>query len=363
MTKKTIGYIELEWTCKRCGTKNPGTSKTCSNCGAPMPEGEQFELPAEQKLISDQEKIAQAGHGPDVACSYCGTRNPAGTPVCAQCGGDLKGAKAREKGQVLGAFQAGPAAEIPCPACSTPNQAGAPRCKNCGAALAGTPAALRPAAPPSKTGTGGRTGLIIGIAVLVFVLCAGAAALFALSARTTDTTAVVQSVEWERSIQILEQRPVQHEDWQDSIPASAPVGGCTERVRSVQSEPVSGAEEVCGTPYTEDEGSGLGRVVQDCEYHVYDNWCSFTVEEWQVIDSTALQGSDLSPAWPELALQADQRQGDRAESYLVTFRSESGDKTYTYQVNEPARFASFAPGTRWSLAINGLGAVVDVQEK
>jgi hypothetical protein len=363
MAKKTIGYIELEWICKRCGTKNPGTSKTCSNCGAPMPEGEQFELPAEQKLISEPEKLAQAGRGPDVACPYCGTRNPAGTAICAQCGGDLKGAKARQKGQVLGAFQAGPAAEIACPACNSPNPAGAPRCKNCGAALAGIPAPSQPAATPATTRTGSRTWLIIGIAVLVIALCAGAAALFALSTRTTDTSAVVQSVDWERSIQILEERPVQHEDWQDSIPAGAPVGACSEKVRSVQSEPAAGAEEVCGTPYTEDEGSGLGRVVQDCEYRLYDNWCSFTVEEWQVVDSTALQGSNLSPVWPELALQAGQRQGDRLESYLVTFQAESGGKTYTYQVDDPARFASFAPGTRWNLAINGFGTVVDVQEK
>jgi len=47
MSQETVGYVQLEWTCKRCGSKNPGTQKTCANCGNPMSEQDQFELPSQ----------------------------------------------------------------------------------------------------------------------------------------------------------------------------------------------------------------------------------------------------------------------------------------------------------------------------
>src|SRR5512136_2916222 len=115
MTREVLGYVELEWTCKRCGTRNPGSQKTCSSCGGAMDEKDQFELPAQQQLITDQGEIEKAQHGPDVHCPFCGTRNAAGSTTCSQCGADLKEAAARQTGRVLGALQTGPVAEIPCP--------------------------------------------------------------------------------------------------------------------------------------------------------------------------------------------------------------------------------------------------------
>ena len=77
MPQETVGFVNLEWTCKRCGSKNPGTTKICSSCGNVMSETDKFELPVQQELIKDEATIAKAERGPDVTCKYCGARNAA----------------------------------------------------------------------------------------------------------------------------------------------------------------------------------------------------------------------------------------------------------------------------------------------
>ena len=66
MTRKSLGYVELEWTCKRCGTVNPGMQKMCTNCGAPMADADQFEMPDEQRLITDDTRLEAAKKGADI---------------------------------------------------------------------------------------------------------------------------------------------------------------------------------------------------------------------------------------------------------------------------------------------------------
>jgi len=186
MVKKTLGYVELEWTCPRCETVNPGTQKTCSNCGAAMSDKEQFELPDQQQLMTEEAALAKAGKGPDVHCPYCGTRNPAGAQACSQCGGDLKDAQKREAGQVMGALSTEAKPDIPCPSCGTPNPVGSPRCKNCGGSLVAAPAA--PAAPavlPAAAAKPGARLPVIAIVAIV-VVCLSALALLMLSLRTQE---------------------------------------------------------------------------------------------------------------------------------------------------------------------------------
>ncbi len=57
MTQQELGYVELEWTCANCGTRNPGTRKHCASCGAAQPKDVKFELPAQQELIKDEAKF------------------------------------------------------------------------------------------------------------------------------------------------------------------------------------------------------------------------------------------------------------------------------------------------------------------
>jgi len=112
MVKKTLGYVELEWRCPRCGSRNPGPEKTCNGCGAPQPEDVEFEQPAEEELVTEESEIERAKAGPDVHCAYCGARNPADAEICTQCGADLTEASARVSGRVVGAHRDKPAADV-----------------------------------------------------------------------------------------------------------------------------------------------------------------------------------------------------------------------------------------------------------
>jgi len=81
-SRRTLGYIQNEWTCPNCGTRNKGGTKTCSNCGAPQPENVQFELPSEKQFVTDEEQIKAAQAGADIHCPFCGTRNSATAKTC-----------------------------------------------------------------------------------------------------------------------------------------------------------------------------------------------------------------------------------------------------------------------------------------
>jgi ribosomal protein L40E len=352
MSQKTIGYVELEWTCKSCGTRNPGTSKTCQNCGSPMDESAQFELPEEQKLATEKAKIELAEHGPDMHCPYCGARNPAKTETCSQCGASLKEASLRKAGQVLGAYQEGKAPDVTCPSCNSPNPSEAAFCIQCGANLTKTTASAQ--APANPVLQSRKRFIPLGVIILAIFCLAGLAVIY-LGSRTQAMNGQVQSVHWERSIEIQALGPVQHEDWKDQMPADAAIGTCTQRYRLTQSEPAPGAEEVCGTPYTEDTGSGMGKVIQDCQYKIYAEWCSYTQQDWVTVNEALAQGDDLAPHWPALSLQTGQREGEQQESYLVQF--DVNGKNYRYMTDNPQEFAAFTPGSQWILKINGLGGV------
>lgn len=360
MAQKTLGYIELEWTCKRCGTKNPGTVRSCQNCGAPMEESDSFEAPLESKLIEESELPEDAKAGPDLICPYCETRNPAGASACSQCGGDLKEAARRQSGEVVGAFQPNVKAQLPCPACGNMNPANAARCQNCGAALIKEPTA--PAASAQAEAARKTSPWFgIGAAAVAVVVCLALGIGLFLSFRTTGVPAVVQGASWERRVPVLELLPVEAQGWEDSLPAEAEVEACNLRYRYTSSEPEAVATEVCGTPYTIDQGSGLGKVVQDCEYQVYESWCTYTTEEWTVVDTLTASGSGINPNWPGVQLAAGQREGEREEYYVITFSAEEDGRTYQYETTSLEEYLQFAPGSRWELQVNSFGSVTGIQ--
>jgi hypothetical protein len=126
----------------------------------------------------------------------------------------------------------------------------------------------------------------------------------------------------------------------------------------VESEPRPNSEEVCGTPYSVDTGSGYAEVVQDCEYHVYEDYCSYSVIEWSEIDTVSLTGSELSAEWPDPVLSKEQRLGEGSETYTVYFNT--NDRDYTYSISDYESFQQFQIGTKWNLEVNTFGGVVSV---
>jgi ribosomal protein L40E len=362
MAKKSLGYVELQWTCTNCGTKNPGAQKTCLSCGMPQPEDVEFEQPAQEELLINEAKLNQAKAGPDIHCHYCGSRNPASAETCSQCGADLAEGTKRDHGQVLGAHRHEEAKAIECPACGTPNEADAPKCIQCGAGLAEPqPEAKQPApvpaAKPKRSGLGWLGGA--GLVILALLCAAAAITYFVLAGRTEDITGTVDSVNWSRSVAIEGLVPVEYEAWHDEIPAEGVVGTCVQKVRGVQNDPAPNSREVCGTPYTVDSGSGFGEVVQDCKYEILEDFCGYTVDQWRQVDSINLSGEDLAPHWPDLALSADRRAGDRTESYRCIFKTEDG--VYTFSTSDESLYNRCAVGSRWNLKINTFGAVNELE--
>jgi hypothetical protein len=163
----------------------------------------------------------------------------------------------------------------------------------------------------------------------------------------------------ERAIEIERFGPVEHQDWEDEVPADASALSCEIEYRTTQDDPAPVATEVCGTPYTVDEGSGFGEVVQDCTYRVYEQMCTYTVDEWAVIDTRRASGADLNPQWPAVSLAANgERAGAEHESFTVTLQSDGDALLYTPSTE--AEFAIFLIGSGWTVTVNGLGAIVGV---
>ena len=361
MAKKTLGYVELEWTCPNCGSRNPGPQKMCSNCGSPQPEEVEFEQKASEALIEDEEKLVQAKAGPDIHCYYCGTRNPATAEACSQCGAPLTEGERRKSGQVLGAHRTGPAEPIVCPNCSTENDPNEDLCTNCGAALPRpTPAKPEPVAQPKPAKKGGIPGKAIAISVgLILAFLCGVLIFF--FNRTENVNGRVERVEWQRDIEIQGLVPVEYDDWRSSIPREAEVGRCSKKVHHTQDSPPASeqSKEICGTPYTVDQGSGFGEVVQECRYEVYQDWCEYTIEEWKVVDTVSLTGADFNPQWPQFALARNQREGDREETYRCIFATEGGQ--HTYATSSFSRYQACELGSRWTLDVNSFNLVLDIE--
>ena len=406
MARKTVGHIELIWRCPKCGSVNPGPQRFCTGCGAPQPKDVVFEQPVGAELIQDEAKKKEAAAGADIHCPYCGARNPAGTEICKQCGGDLLGGEARQAGEVLGAYEAPPApattpskestpaaagtpagavpafgsaapgskpatpetetppsgakpAETICPRCGTSNPNLALRCSNCGAPL--NVETVKPSAPAAPAAGAGlpKWLIIVGVVALV-ALCIFIFSMIQRGQETSQVRGVVQSVRWERTIPIEAMVDVEYQAWRDEVPAGVSLGTCQDRLRYESAEPEPDSEEVCGTPYTVDQGSGYAEVVQDCVYRVYDDYCSYTQPEWRVVDTLNVSGADLNPRWPSVSLAEGQRQGEQLqESYTILFTVDG--EQYSYPVSSLEAFDDFQPGSEWNLTVNGFGDLVGVE--
>ena len=354
MARKERGFVELEWTCPVCKSRNPGPQRTCAGCGSPQPADVQFEVPVESERITDPESVAQIQQGPDIHCGYCGARNPAGATVCRQCGADLSAGQAREAGATLGALPQQPAGEVSCAACGAKNAAGAATCIGCGAPLARPVApAAKPQRPPSARKSRSWLWILGGLALAGIVL------LIFFAGRSDSSVGTVTGGQWKRIVTVEGLVPVQNSAWWDEVPQGATLGACRPEVRRVQDEPAPGAREVCGTEYVVDQGEGHGQVVQDCQYEILEDRCTYTVVQWREVDSVSLGGQGLSMAWPQVQLGQDQRLGQRLEQFECQVVID--DEVYTVRPRSLEEYESCTEGSRWNLEINTFGQVLSAQ--
>lgn len=352
MAEKDLGFVELEWTCPSCNTRNPGSATKCKQCGSPMAADTKFELGAEDKAVIDKDKIAAAQAGPDIYCAYCGTRNAATAKACRQCGAPLAEGTARQLGGVVGAFGAQPAPPLKCPSCGTDNKPSALKCSNCGAPL-GKPIQNMPAAAPAtrRGGLGFLPLILLGVVMLIVVVVV-------IGRRSNNTVGQVADFGWRRSIAVQALAPVEREGWMDQLPAGVDVIGCQKQVFQMVDQPVAGAREVCGTPYVVDTGTGFGKKQQDCQYEVLADYCRYRTTAWISAPPIVLEGSDLNPRWPAANLGSNQRSGAQTEEYYIVFHA--NDRQYTYTTRDLDEYLRLAQGGPWKLTINGFGQITGI---
>jgi ribosomal protein L40E len=349
--RRTLGYIQNEWICPNCGTRNKGSIKTCENCGSPQPENVQFELPSEQKLVTDEASIDAAKAGADIHCPFCGTRNPATAKTCSQCGGDLIEGKARESGRLMQA----PPPElkiIKCDNCGTDNPSSNAVCSNCGSPL---PKIAAPAFAPQGTagiGAGKLTApkktnwlLIGGILAAVAICCVVIGALIFFPSKSVQATVV--DVHWQTSIPLQEIRAVDHSNEAGSPPSDAYNVSCRDE-----------SQEVCEQK-TVDRGNGYSEVVEECHTET-QQYCSYTVDEWTTIQTYTLDGNNLQPIYEDPSVSSGQRLGEESEELTVTFSTADGEQE-TYSPDTVSEFQQFTVGSTWTLKMNVLGGVVGVE--
>jgi len=340
MARKSLGFVPLIWECPFCQTQNPGPIKSCTSCGAPQPDDVEFLQVDEDKFnfIKDEALIRMAKAGPDIHCPFCGTRNPGTAKLCSKCGGELSlGGKSRATGQkVQTASEAKAREKAPAPS-PTPSM----------------PQPQSPAgAPPRKN----RTVLIAIIGILVVVACIIAIYFLFIKRETLDAT--VTDVDWQRSIVVEAYGEVADQDWWDEIPDDAEILDCWEAYRYTSDEPEPNSTEVCDEPYVEDTGTGVGEVVQDCTYEVYDQYCEYTVMAWQEVRTVTESSDDLNPFWPDVNLAANERASTQTEEYRIYF--DTRKRNYTYSTTDLDLFLQAVPGSDWVIEVNEAGGILEL---
>ncbi len=346
--KRTLGYVQLEWTCPNCNSRNPGGIKTCQNCGAPQPENVQFEQPAGSKFVSDEKSLGAARSGPDIHCGFCGTRNPATAAVCSQCGGDLKEGIRRQAGRLMASPRPGPGS-ITCKNCGTKNPGLNKACSNCGAPLPGVSTTPPPAAPPSGSASStirkNPNWLMIGgIAVALFACCLAVFFVFVLP--TSSVQATVTDIYWQTSVPVEEVQAVDYNNERGSPPSGAYNVSCDTQ-----------SEEVCEQK-TIDKGNGFAEVVEDCHTET-EQYCDYTRDEWTTIQTYTLDGHDWSPLYEQPDLASGQRLGGESVTYTVTFETEKGEKQY--HPDDLGEYQQYDIGQVWTLKLNALGSIISVE--
>jgi hypothetical protein len=190
---------------------------------------------------------------------------------------------------------------------------------------------------------------------VLLLICA---AIYFLFMRTSAIVGTVTEAHYTRSFVIEAIVPVQSEDWANELPSDAYNLSCREEVSVVQSEPPASGryEEVCGTPYNVDTGGGFAEVVQDCEYQVYEDYCSYTLDAWVPVATVEQEWGGLDVPLPPL--KSDQRFGERSGYYQCEFDVNGAEYTYTTDLVE--LIGQCQLGSQWTLEINSLGAVVSI---
>lgn len=326
---------EGRWDCESCGHKGIlGRELACPKCGYRRPDGVKFYLPQDAQEVTDEALRQRAEAGADWVCEWCGASSVATAQACSQCGAERGTSPSQQVKEYT-------LEEVPQTGDATLPKRQPP------------PAFHAPEPPPAKK----FSPLIIIAIVGVLLICGiGGFLLF----RTTETTATITDIAWERAIDIERFTTVTEEG------KSVPSGGRVIRERDVEVEETvqTGTETyVCGQV---DLGNGMFED-KECERPVYDTRYRtetiyvYEIDRWVHDRTERASGNDRKPYWPRSNLDGDERESDKSEEYILVTQDDTNGKTYKVKLSEQ-RWRLYEKGTRVTLKVNMLGHAEIVEE-
>ncbi len=295
---------EMLWDCEYCNAKKllGKTHRFCPNCGAPQDANARY-------FPEEKDKVAVQDHqyfGADKICSACGTANSAKAEFCQQCGNSLGDGKAvkQQTEQVQGRD--------------------------------GKFHAINEKPPENKNSNSNST--VTWLVVLGIVLLVG---IWAVLFWNKEVKAVVTGHHWQRIIEVEEFGERQKEDWCNVKPSDAYRISKEEKVRSTRK--VADGQEC--TTHKVDKGDGTYAEKQECqpryrEEPVYDDYCHYSVNRWEVERKIETHGDDKKPYWGKVSLAKEgncmgcEREGDRKESYQLLLKQKESEDSHVCDVEQ-----------------------------
>ncbi|MFN3310021.1 MAG: hypothetical protein ACK44E_12515 [Anaerolineales bacterium] len=91
------------------------------------------------------------------------------------------------------------------------------------------------------------------------------------------------------------------------------------------------------------------------------DYCSYTVMEWQAVQTLAQQGRELPVVYASFAPAADQRIGEQTVSYICVFDSSKGEFRYT--TTDESFYRQCTPQSQWLLQVNTFGQILSAERR
>ena len=153
--------------------------------------------------------------------------------------------------------------------------------------------------------------MVGGILGVLAICCVVIGALFLFPTKSAQATVV--NVHWQTSVPVEELGPVNYSNESGNPPSDAYNVSCHDE-----------SHDVCEQK-TVDKGNGYSEVVEECHTET-QQYCSYTVDEWQTVQTYTLEGNDLQPVYDNPSYSTDQRLGDQSEDLTVTFSTNDGEQ-------------------------------------
>lgn len=358
------------WDCSSCGKTNIRASiKECPGCGSPQGEDTVFRLPNQISYVSE-EKAKTISRRPDWQCSYCEQLNRDSDNLCKGCG-------ASKTESTQNYFQMKRNAQSNNQSDTDPH-------------ITNTRTTNSYTAKSKKRTDSNKTFIKYAIAkgAVIAVSILSVITLIALLIIPKEQIVDVNGFEWSRSIAIEEYQTVEESDW--NLPSNARLLYSQEELRGYDKvldhyETVTKTESRQVIDYYEtvvvgyrDLGNGYfeeqtrQQPVYKTEYYtvteqepvyvdvpIYDTKYYYEIDKWIVIRHVTTNGTDKKPYWGDTALKADQREGNRSETFKIIC-TDKDDKTYTYVVNE-SDWNDINVGDKLKIKVNALGIISEIE--